>query len=147
MHAPAVLAKRIGAAHINCMTKTLLSIGHGYSARALSTALQAEGGWRVIGTTRSEGNADAVRASGAEPHVWPGHDLRPALDAATHLLISAGPGEGGDPVLAEIADDIARAARIWNGRGICRRRAFMAIMMAAGSMSRHPLSRPLSAAG
>ncbi len=110
MHGPAALAKRIGAAHIGGMTKTLLSIGHGYSARALSTVLQVEGGWRVIGTTRSDGNADTVRASGAEPMIWPGDDLRPALEAATHLLISAGPGEGGDPVLAEIADDIARAA-------------------------------------
>ena len=110
MHGPAVLAKRIGTAHIGSMTKTLLSIGHGYSARALAAVLQAEGGWRVIGTTRSEGNADAVRASGAEPHVWPRDDLRTALASATHLLISAGPGEGGDPVLAEIAGDIARAA-------------------------------------
>ena len=110
MHGPAALAKRIGAAHIGGMTKTLLSIGHGYSARALSTVLRVEGGWRVIGTTRSDGNADTVRASGAEPMIWPGDDLRPALEAATHLLISAGPGEGGDPVLAEIADDIARAA-------------------------------------
>jgi nucleoside-diphosphate-sugar epimerase len=92
------------------MTKTLLSIGHGYSAQALSAVLQADGGWRVIGTTRSAENADAVRASGAEPLIWPGNDLRPALRAATHLLISAGPGEGGDPVLAEITDDIARAA-------------------------------------
>ncbi|WP_138935834.1 SDR family oxidoreductase [Roseovarius arcticus] len=92
------------------MTKTLLSFGHGYSARALSDVLQAEGGWRVIGTTRSAENVDAVRASGAEPLIWPGDDLRLVLKAATHLLISAGPGEGGDPVLAAIADGIARAA-------------------------------------
>ncbi len=110
MHGPAALAKRIGAAHIGDMTKTLLSFGHGYSARALSDVLQAEGGWRVIGTTRSAENVDAVRASGAEPLIWPGDDLRLVLKAATHLLISAGPGEGGDPVLAAIADGIARAA-------------------------------------
>jgi nucleoside-diphosphate-sugar epimerase len=32
------------------------------------------------------------------------------LAEATHLLISAGPGEGGDPVLAELQSRIARAA-------------------------------------
>ncbi len=106
----AALAKCIRATHIESMTKTLLSFGHGYSARALSTLLQAGGGWRVIGTTRTADNAEAVRNSGAEPLIWPGDDFRPALEAATHLLISAGPGEGGDPVLAAIQGDITRAA-------------------------------------
>jgi nucleoside-diphosphate-sugar epimerase len=110
MHGPAALAKRIGTAHIEEMTKTLLSIGHGYSARALGALLHENGGWRVIGTTRSTDNFEALRGSGAEPLIWPGGDIRPALDSATHLLISAGPREGGDPVLAEISNEIARAA-------------------------------------
>lgn len=33
------------------MTNTLLSIGHGYSARALARLLRPDG-WRVLGTTR-----------------------------------------------------------------------------------------------
>lgn len=92
------------------MTKTLLSFGHGYSARALSQLLQRVGGWRVIGTTRSQDNANAVRDSGTEPLIWPGDDITPALEAATHLLISTGPGEGGDPVLSALKADIVRIA-------------------------------------
>lgn len=86
------------------MTKTLLSFGHGYSARALTPLL--DGDWRIIGTTRSEEKAATFMAEGVEPRIWPGADMKPALNAATHLLISAGPNENGDPVLAELAKDI-----------------------------------------
>ncbi|MDO5756432.1 MAG: SDR family oxidoreductase [Rhodobacterales bacterium] len=88
----------------------LLSFGHGYSARALSDLLLAEGGWTVAGTTRSAEKAGDLAQTGVEPIIWPGADMRPALEAATHLLISAGPGPDGDPVLAALGDDIARIA-------------------------------------
>lgn len=91
------------------MTETLLSFGHGYSARALARRLLPRG-WRVIGTTRSAEKAAGIATTGAEALVWPGEDVRPALAQATHLLISAAPGDDGDPVLAELADDIAAAA-------------------------------------
>ncbi len=84
---------------------TLLSIGHGFSARALARLLLPRG-WRVIGTTRSADKADRLRAEGVEPLVWPGADLGPALDAATHLLASVAP-DGEDPVLATHGSDIA----------------------------------------
>ena len=87
------------------MTKTLLSFGHGYSARALARILPNE--WRIIGTTRSEDKAADLLANGTEPRVWPGADLAPALNAATHMLISAGPSEGGDPVLNSLRNEIA----------------------------------------
>lgn len=87
------------------MTKTLLSFGHGYSARALTRLLGPD--WRVIGTTRSEDKAAALLAEGTKPRIWPGADLTPALNAATHLLISAGPSEDGDPVLNALRDEIA----------------------------------------
>ena len=86
------------------MTKTLLSFGHGYSAQALSALLPKN--WRIIGTTRSEDKAAALMASGIEPRIWPGADLNPALNAATHLLISASPTEAGDPVLNELRAEI-----------------------------------------
>ncbi|THH34754.1 SDR family oxidoreductase [Aliishimia ponticola] len=89
--------------------KTLLSFGHGYSARALSERLP-KSEWRVIGTTRSRQRFGELRASGAEPLCFPGDDLRPALRAATHLLISAGPGADGDPVLSSLRDEIAKIA-------------------------------------
>jgi len=88
------------------MTKTLLSFGHGYSARALTRLL--DDSWRIIGTTRSEDKAAALLAEGVEPRIWPGADMSAALDAATHLLISAAPTEAGDPVLAILRDTIAQ---------------------------------------
>ncbi|MCV3269824.1 SDR family oxidoreductase [Roseobacter sinensis] len=91
------------------MSKTLLSFGHGFSARALTPRLTAKG-WRVIGTTRSAEKAQAITASGAEPMVWPGTDISATLSEADALLISAGPGPDGDPVLAELRADIAAAA-------------------------------------
>jgi nucleoside-diphosphate-sugar epimerase len=93
------------------MTRVLLSFGHGYSAQALGRRLLAEGGWRIIGTTRSEEKAARLAAGGVEALVWPGADIAPALDAATHLLVSAAPdGAAGDPVLARLAPGIAAAA-------------------------------------
>ena len=97
------------------MNKTLLSFGHGYSARALTRLLPK--GWRVIGTTRSADKVEALRAEGIEPLIWPGTDMETALAQATHLLISAGPGENGDPVLNALRDDIEAVAPrlIWVG--------------------------------
>ena len=79
--------------------KTLLSLGHGYSAQALTRLLLAEG-WRVIGTTRRAEKAEMLRAGGIEALLAPGDDLGPAIEEATHLLISAGPTEDGDPMLS-----------------------------------------------
>jgi nucleoside-diphosphate-sugar epimerase len=91
------------------MAGTLLSFGHGYSARALARRLIPEG-WTVIGTTRTAEKAERLRAEGVEPLVWPGADLAPALKRATHLLTSVAPTEAGDPVLLAAADAIAEAA-------------------------------------
>lgn len=91
------------------MTKTLLSFGHGYSARALTRILLPQD-WRVIGTTRSEDRAVTLMNEGTEPRIWPGANMEPALNAATHLLISAAPDENGDPVLGALGDEIAKRA-------------------------------------
>lgn len=88
----------------------LLSLGHGYSARALAARLLPRG-WQVIGTTRSAGKAEALAAEGVEPLIWPGEDAGPALERATHLLSSVAPGEAGDPVLAALGPEIGAAAR------------------------------------
>lgn len=89
------------------MTHTLLSFGHGYSARELTKQLLPKG-WRVIGTTRSAEKAEALRASGVEPLIWPTGDMSQAIAAADHILISAGPNEDGDPTLNELRDLIAQ---------------------------------------
>ena len=110
------LALGMAQAHIRGMTRTLFCFGYGYSAQALGARLRREGGWRIIGTTRDAAKADALRAQGIEPVIWPGPDgpddpdIAALLDQATHLLISAGPGDGGDPVLAALRGDIERIA-------------------------------------
>lgn len=91
---------------------TLLSLGHGYSARALARILVAQG-WRVIGTTRSPAKAEAFRSEGVEPLLWPG-DLGPALAQATHILASAAPDGHGDPFLRAVPD-IAQSRAQWVG--------------------------------
>ncbi|MDX1780150.1 MAG: SDR family oxidoreductase [Thalassovita sp.] len=91
------------------MTKTLISFGHGYSAAELAKILIPQG-WRVIGTTRRAEKCDALRAAGVEPVLWPETDMTPYLDAASHILISAGPDENGDPTLRLYRDQIAQRA-------------------------------------
>lgn len=95
--------------NLTAMTKTLLSFGHGYSARAL-TCLLLPLGWRVIGTTRSAEKAAKLAEDGVEARLFPGTDLTADLDAASHLLISAGPDAGGDPVLTALGPEIAARA-------------------------------------
>jgi nucleoside-diphosphate-sugar epimerase len=91
---------------------TLLSLGHGYSARALARRLVTQG-WTVIGTTRNPAKAEAFRAEGVEPLLWPG-DLGPALARATHILCSAAPDAAGDPFL-RAEPRIAQSKAVWVG--------------------------------
>ncbi len=95
------------------MDKILLSIGHGYCARALAARLLPQG-WRIIGTTRSADNAFAMTADGIEPLIWPGNDL--PLANVSHILTSVAPGEGDDPVLAEAEEVLKRSKHLkWVG--------------------------------
>lgn len=91
------------------MNKTLLSFGHGFSARALATRLLPQG-WTIIGTTRSSDKAEALQCEGVIPVLWPDGDLSAHIGSATHLLISAGPDAAGDPVLARYREAITQAA-------------------------------------
>lgn len=98
------------------MGKTLISFGHGYSARALARRLLPQG-WTIYGTTRSPEKAEALRAEGVTPVLWPDGDLSAAFAQATHLLASAAPDADGDPVLAHCeAEILALAPRLdWAG--------------------------------
>ncbi|HAR82232.1 MULTISPECIES: SDR family oxidoreductase [Sulfitobacter] len=91
------------------MEKTLLSIGHGFSARALAARLVPQG-WRIVGTTRSPDKADAIADTGVEPVVWPGGDLGALIAQFPNVLVSAGPDSAGDPVLNAVEDAVTRAA-------------------------------------
>ncbi len=87
------------------MKKSLLSIGHGYSAQALGRQLILLG-WDVIGTSRKSENLPATTAS----LQWPDGDISKALKGATHLLTSVAPNTEGDPVLNALRPGIAAAA-------------------------------------
>ncbi|WIY26906.1 SDR family oxidoreductase [Parasedimentitalea psychrophila] len=90
------------------MTKTLLCLGYGYSARALARQLPADG-WRVIGTSR-----EAAAEDGIEMLTWPGDEL--SLDGVTHILSSIAPNADGDLVLDSLRDKIAAAKDLeWVG--------------------------------
>lgn len=90
------------------MTKTLLSLGHGFSARELGRQLVPQG-WRVIGTTRNPEKFAAFVDEGVEPLLWP-CDLEQALDGVTHLLTSVSPDAEGDPVMRDHREAILAAA-------------------------------------
>lgn len=96
------------------MTKTLFSLGHGYSAQALARRLIPHG-WQIIGTTRDAKGLSRLSAQGVEPLLWPGTSLLPALARASHILSSIAPGADGDPVLAEYAAEFATAPAVWAG--------------------------------
>lgn len=92
----------------------MLVFGHGYSAAFLTPLLRARG-WQVLGTTR--GDPGRVEAAGATSIRWPGEEarLRRDMAMADAILVSAGPGPMGDPVLAAFRDDLARARPCWLG--------------------------------
>jgi nucleoside-diphosphate-sugar epimerase len=93
----------------------LLNLGHGYSAGRLAASLAP--GWRVIGATRSADKAAALRAEGIEPLHWEDTSaVRAAIHAASHVLVSAAPAAGRDPVLDRFAEALHAAPAIeWIG--------------------------------
>ncbi|WP_281856986.1 SDR family oxidoreductase [Litoreibacter halocynthiae] len=91
------------------MMPHLLSFGHGYSAQAL-TRILLDQGWTVTGTTRSREKVESLKQDGVQAVVWPSTDMDSHLARATHLLVSAGPDESGDPVLNELRSQISKVA-------------------------------------
>ncbi|WP_108483732.1 SDR family oxidoreductase [Oceaniglobus ichthyenteri] len=97
------------------MTHHLLSFGHGYCAQALARLLLPLG-WQITGTTRSADKAARLTKTGVAAAVWPGSDLTETIADATHILLSAGPDEAGDPVAPHLGDAIAAAPNLqWLG--------------------------------
>lgn len=97
----------------------LLAVGLGYSARAIAERLTPQG-WRIIGTARGTEGLDAIRQLGYDAVPFDGEaaspELADALRDATHLLLSAPPGEHGDPLfLHHRADLQAASALSWIG--------------------------------
>ena len=72
--------------------------GAGYTAGYLSKTL-TEQGWIVYGTTRRQERFDEIAKSGAHPLLIEDPAMSERLSACSHVLISAGPSENGDPTL------------------------------------------------
>lgn len=89
----------------------LLIFGYGYTSKALVDALPDR--WHVTATTRTEEKAAAM--TGVTARVFPGDDLSQDIQQATHILISAGPQDGQDPVLARLRDAFSTANPQWVG--------------------------------
>jgi nucleoside-diphosphate-sugar epimerase len=82
----------------------LLIFGLGYSGTAISRAAAAAG-FEVAGTTRSGSNGTIAFDQAAE-----------FIQSATHLLTTAAPADGADPVLARYRQDIRAAPNLrWIG--------------------------------
>ncbi|CAN5565568.1 SDR family oxidoreductase [soil metagenome] len=80
----------------------LLCFGFGFTARTLARHLEPRG-WTVTGTSRAPKDG-LLLFDGSSPLP------EAAFDGVTHLLISAPPGEHGDPVLRCHEADLARRA-------------------------------------
>ena len=92
---------------------TLLSLGHGYSARALARRLVAQG-WTVIGTTRNPTKAEAFRAEVlARARAWAeGSDLPARLQAKQQQRRQ---DEARKPLAAYREEELARMRRNFYG--------------------------------
>ena len=101
--------------------KNLLIFGMGYSASHFARRMLKKG-WSVAGTSRSDEARASVEALGAKPLHFDGNenalsdDLKTAISKASHVLVSAGPNEYGDPVLRRCGDVLKKADQIgWIG--------------------------------
>jgi nucleoside-diphosphate-sugar epimerase len=101
------------------LTTRLFCFGLGYTAQALARQLSAEG-WRIAGTTRATEKHAHLADEGFEIYGFtrerPLADPVAALAGTTHVLISIGPDEAGDPVLAHHLADLGQCAALeWIG--------------------------------
>lgn len=94
------------------MTMNVLLLGAGYSARAYAR-LAAGAADSIRGTSRAAERREALRADGIEPLAFDGTeigaDMATALKATTHLVLSAAPGESGDPLLPLLPSPVTQA--------------------------------------
>ncbi|MDG4647019.1 SDR family oxidoreductase [Roseibacterium sp. SDUM158017] len=88
----------------------LLIFGMGYTARALVQAWPEDWPRDIVATTRTREKAEALAREGIAARVFPGEDLARDLSKATHVLATAGPAEGRDPVLAHLREAFSKAA-------------------------------------
>ncbi|MGD1887978.1 MAG: SDR family oxidoreductase [Cohaesibacteraceae bacterium] len=80
----------------------LVIIGYGFSSKAIHRALDGQLESLTVTTTKSD-KADQLKAQGVNAVTFDGTsvsaELDEALRSATHLIVSAAPTDGGDPLL------------------------------------------------
>ena len=81
------------------MTNSLFIFGAGYTARYLSRTLN-DIGWTIYGTTRRRERFDEIAQSGAHPLLFNDPSVPEKIESCSHVLISSGPSENGDPTLS-----------------------------------------------
>ncbi len=85
--------------------------GAGYSAQAFARS-SPDVSVRVAGTTRSKSKCAALRTAGIEPFLFdgrtPGPDALAVLKETDTLIVSVGPDDAGDPVLAVARETLLR---------------------------------------
>ncbi len=93
----------------------LVVCGLGYTGMEVALAARAAG-FRVTGTARDPAGRQAPAGLDHGVALVGFEAAGPAIAAATHLLVTAGPVEAGDPVLARHGDAVAAAAGLrWIG--------------------------------
>ena len=89
-----------------------LLIGAGYSAQTFAKLIGGEAE-AVSGTTRDRSKFDMLEAAGISPLEFDGSSIHAALaremSEATHLLHSAAPGDGSDPLLSLLETSLGEA--------------------------------------
>ncbi|MEP2705759.1 MAG: SDR family oxidoreductase [Roseibium sp.] len=96
----------------------LFVFGVGFSSKAFIEEVRKDFDW-IGGTTRTPEKADDLRANGIEPFLFDGEKsgegIADALKQATHILVSIGPNEAGDPAFNQHGDNIAASKANWIG--------------------------------
>ena len=97
----------------------LFCFGLGYCALALLNVLR-DAGWQIAGTCRSEESVSTLTKKGIEAYVFDGTTpmcpLPSAFLDASHVLCSAAPAAGIDPVLAHHAIELGQLKKLaWVG--------------------------------
>jgi nucleoside-diphosphate-sugar epimerase len=96
----------------------LFVFGVGFSSKAFIDEVKDRFDW-IGGTTRSEEKAATLQRTGIVPFLFDGahksQAISEALATATHVLVSIGPNDTGDPVLNHFADEIAAGKPDWIG--------------------------------
>ncbi len=89
----------------------LLCLGLGYCARFYVAEFGSRFE-RVIGTSRTPQPAGRVEVLAFDAAASPSEAVRAAVAAATHLLISAGLGDAGDPIISALEHEIASSPKL-----------------------------------